>query len=352
MSEQLNSINNLKYVYFIGDLFWAKEDKNDVVNLLNKAFESGYVIGNCEGSLELTNIENSKKTKKAIRLSLNESICKVTENENIYFSFVNNHSSDNGKEAFKQLIKLFGKQAVCSLTIDDDPRKKVGDINLIFFADPREECRCAEYNFLRFDRSNIIKYSEFINHSYVIVHGGIEYREYPTLYQRNLAKLLVNFGAEAVIFHHSHTIGKYEWFNGKLIHYGLGNFYFSQINSLHGLDNIRGVVLRLDLEKRTFCCAKINFFKRENEIHTIFKFDEMKSSSNNFPEGDYRSWYKNKYRLDPSMRPRQLYNNENIINLQYMIWYSIASKLVNVGLSGSIKRVIRKLLKPMLCIMR
>ena len=60
----------------------------------------------------------------------------------------------------------------------------------------------------------------------VIVHGGHEYYQLPSPRMKKLYRYFVELGADAVVNHHQHCYSGYEYYNGKPIVYGLGNFCF------------------------------------------------------------------------------------------------------------------------------
>lgn len=60
----------------------------------------------------------------------------------------------------------------------------------------------------------------------VIVHGGIEHFQLPTLRMKETYRFFVDSGADVVINHHQHCYCGCEEYNGKPIFYGLGNFCF------------------------------------------------------------------------------------------------------------------------------
>lgn len=62
----------------------------------------------------------------------------------------------------------------------------------------------------------------------VYLHWGLEQKEYPESYQRTMGKQFIDAGADIVIGSHSHVLQGFEYYNGKLIAYSLGNFIFSQ----------------------------------------------------------------------------------------------------------------------------
>ena len=60
----------------------------------------------------------------------------------------------------------------------------------------------------------------------VIVHGGHEHYQLPSPRMKKLYRHFVNIGADVVVNHHQHCYSGYEYFNGKPIVYGVGNFCF------------------------------------------------------------------------------------------------------------------------------
>lgn len=67
------------------------------------------------------------------------------------------------------------------------------------------------------------KNSDFV---IVIFHGGNELYNLPSPQFRDTCRLLIHYGADYVICHHTHTYSGYEHYNNGYIFYGLGNFYF------------------------------------------------------------------------------------------------------------------------------
>ena len=59
-------------------------------------------------------------------------------------------------------------------------------------------------------------------------HWGVEYTHTPGKEQKELAAKLAEWGADIVIGHHPHVIQPYEWVNGTLVIYSLGNFVSAQ----------------------------------------------------------------------------------------------------------------------------
>ena len=61
----------------------------------------------------------------------------------------------------------------------------------------------------------------------VYVHWGKENTHKLLDYQKNLAKIYIDAGADAVIGGHPHVLQGIEIYKGKPIFYSLGNFWFS-----------------------------------------------------------------------------------------------------------------------------
>ncbi len=60
----------------------------------------------------------------------------------------------------------------------------------------------------------------------VSLHWGMEYINYPSPYQIELAHSIIDSGAAVVLGHHPHVLQGIEEYNGGLIAYSLGNFQF------------------------------------------------------------------------------------------------------------------------------
>ncbi len=62
----------------------------------------------------------------------------------------------------------------------------------------------------------------------VSMHSGHEYAFVPDKSQIDFAHAAIDAGADAVIGHHAHVVQSVEYYKGKAIFYGLGNFIFDQ----------------------------------------------------------------------------------------------------------------------------
>jgi len=311
-------------IIVVGDVFFSNhKDRSFFFNKIKKNFHDYLVIANLEGSIKF---DNSKLTKKAVHMP----ISRFEKNEipdNLIFSLVNNHVTDFGIDNFKLNLDFFGEKAVISS--HKKISNQIGSKKFIFLADEKEECILKGTGFLKFSNKEISRISNEIKSSIVVIHGGIEFRYFPTPYQRALARKIIEYGAHKVIFHHSHVIGHHEYWNGCLIHYGLGNAFFSDIPSIHSLDK--------SISQAIVCGAKENI--KELDLLDPKDMNNVNSSPevNKMYHSNYVKFYKKKYKIDSSFRPRQLSIYDTINIVQFICWIYIARLIIRMKFSKKLK---------------
>ncbi len=79
---------------------------------------------------------------------------------------------------------------------------------------------------------------------WISMHWGNEYEDVSSPGQRELARALVDAGADIVIGHHPHVVQEVEVYRGKPIFYSLGNFIFDQYFSQETQEGL-GVAVRV-----------------------------------------------------------------------------------------------------------
>ena len=87
--------------------------------------------------------------------------------------------------------------------------------------------------------------SDFIIVTY---HGGSEQCRYPSPRVRKLCQAMVRAGADLVLCQHSHCIGVMEKYEGKMILYGQGNFYFNLAEEEDNPHWKNGLLLEIDMD--------------------------------------------------------------------------------------------------------
>ena len=79
------------------------------------------------------------------------------------------------------------------------------------------------------------------------MHWGWEHELVASARQRQLARLMIDAGADAVVGGHPHVVQDHEEYRGKPIIYSLGNFVFDGFTDR---DNNTGWLLRMELDRR------------------------------------------------------------------------------------------------------
>ena len=78
---------------------------------------------------------------------------------------------------------------------------------------------------VRLDLANAKKDADLV---VVFIHWGDEYTKEPNKFQRKLARVMVEEGADLVVGHHPHVVQGVEIHGSRVISYSLGNFVFDQ----------------------------------------------------------------------------------------------------------------------------
>ncbi len=86
----------------------------------------------------------------------------------------------------------------------------------------------------------------------VTFHGGNEYFSYPRPGLRKICKHYINLGVDAMICHHPHVPGAYEYYKDKPIVYSLGNFLFDAENPPNGWNEGYMAKLEFDIKTKSF----------------------------------------------------------------------------------------------------
>jgi hypothetical protein len=123
---------------------------------------------------------------------------------------------------------------------------------------------------------DIKKAKEQSDYLILIIHGGNEFYNLPSPRIKSIYRLFIDFGADAVISHHTHHFSGYEIYNGKPIFYGLGNFIYDWPGRINEAWN-KGFVVRLKISD------KIGFdvipLKQCNESVGVFHLDHEENQA-------------------------------------------------------------------------
>ena len=139
-------------------------------------------------------------------------------------NLANNHTYNYGKDGFEQT-----KEYLKMNNIDyvGDGNFKVKNIN------------GTTFGFLGFDFVTkeptdndyiLVKKSAYqVDQLIVGVHWGNEYSANSTLHQKEIAKKLIENGADVIAGHHPHWVQENDHISGKPVYYSLGNLVFDQM---------------------------------------------------------------------------------------------------------------------------
>lgn len=140
----------------------------------------------------------------------------------------------------------------------------------------------------------------------VIVHGGPELYNLPTMRMKETYRFFIDAGADAVICHHQHCYSGYEIYNKKPIFYGLGNFCFDANPIRNDYWNM-GYMVTLSLEAGnvSFSLQPYRQCSENPKVHLlpVGAFDNELIALNSIIDDDEQLKKKNKEYYSVSARP-------------------------------------------------
>ncbi len=199
-------------------------------------------------------------------------------------SLANNHIWDYGKEALLDTLKTLKEnnispvgvgenfEAANALVIKEVKNAKIG---FLAFTDLYPSSLGAGNNYpgiSNFNLDRIIKHisdiriSRAVDLLFVSLHWGEEYKEVPSAKQKEIAKKLIDAGADVIIGHHPHVVQEFEEYKNGLIFYSLGNFIFDQNFSE---ETMSGYLVKIDI----FYKAIIGWKVFETKINDDFQVE-------------------------------------------------------------------------------
>ncbi len=155
----------------------------------------------------------------------------------------NNHALDFGRVGFRDMLRNldqgqlphFGKESLSNAP-QAPVIRRFGALRLGFLAyywPPRKPLRDVE------------RARPLVDVLVIFPHWGREDEAEPLLLQRRLARDFIDAGADLVVGTHAHVMQPNEWYKGKLIAYGLGNFVFDGMT--HTEAHRTGGILEVDI---------------------------------------------------------------------------------------------------------
>ena len=162
-------------------------------------------------------------------------------------SVANNHVLDYGPEALDDMVARLDRAGLPHIGVGRrsiDPEfpliREIHGLTIGFFGffdvDVEKACR------------DVARARGRVDLVVVFNHWGVEAQVSPLGAQQTFGRALVDAGADLVVGAHAHVLQPEEWYRGRLIFYGLGNFVFAGM----GFDERHrvGGLLEVDLKRR------------------------------------------------------------------------------------------------------
>ncbi len=109
----------------------------------------------------------------------------------------------------------------------------------------------------------------------VAMHWGIEYKNEPTEYQKDMAEYLSSLDVDIIIGTHPHVIEPIEWINDTLVIYSLGNLISAQYQN-DNYNKMVGLMTSLDITK-TVKKAEVNITIDNIDNELIYTYYNTKT---------------------------------------------------------------------------
>lgn len=239
---------------FVGDMMFGRNvqevtDRHGTEYLFEKMkpyFDhADYASGNFENPILQDDEKNYEKIDKQIHLHTGTDAIHALKEQNFTIvNLANNHMMDYGEQGLQETVDELdriglshvgaGKNVTEATTVD---YQEVNGLTIatLGYTDALVEGFSAlghRAGVARATPENIFPMIEEANEKadliFVNIHWGVEYDNQPHPRQTELAKAMIDVGADAIIGHHSHVLSEVEKYKDGVIFYGLGNFIFDQ----------------------------------------------------------------------------------------------------------------------------
>jgi len=289
-------------VIFIGDLAFTgivstQPDKNreryqKVSTLLHHA---DMVFANLE--VPIKNDESKNEFKNFIHFSLKKPTIDLLKMLNIgCVSLANNHIYDCSMTGVQATISTLDQLNIAHTGAGWLPEHispaiiKKDDATIAFIAyvdastNPKTE-QFPELLINYFDVEKVIEQIKELKKQTITkiicsIHWGVDYSLYPTQDQRNIAKKLIDVGADIIMGHHPHTLQPYEEYKQGKIFYSLGGLTFGDFI-------YKGNLVALCRKSKSSVIVKMNLKKMRT---TFYGTKEKQGNYINISNQDYLKW--------------------------------------------------------------
>ena len=340
-------------IFFTGDFFYNYDYLSDDYTSIISELENYYkVFINYEGSFD-----GLKSMKKNIYLTMTDQSLELPKNVSLILC--NNHSTDFGESGIRNTMQKMNSHGIDYFGLN----KNINDISYyknyiikdkkIFIATlgwANEECVPANKRSPGVKPFNSKSISDLKNticdlngHFKILyIHAGYEWEKYPLPDHVGLAREAIDSGFDMVYFCHSHTVQEYEFYNEKLIHYGLGNFYFSSMRDSYPVMADNGVCLILDLnhEEIEYSYRDI-YYDRSSKKSFISCEKKLEKKDLIYKNLSLYSKNYKKFRTRKKNPRPILYYKKNINNyLKFLLWKLVVDLLGMIKMRSIVKNLL------------
>lgn len=253
-----------EHYWFAGDTFFGRymekflsdtRRRRKLVQDVLRTTGRGKLIVNLEGVVAKECRENLRPYELCMKADITVEMLKALNVTAV--SLANNHSKDEGNEAYAEMTRLLTD---CGINIlENRSITDFGRFRLAAFTDVDNSAK-EKYAVLRQKDLNELERCPGDKPIFAFIHCGREYSGRPGQREASLGSALHRRGVELIIGCHSHRAGKLRCQIGRCGIFSLGNFIFDQIG-----EHVSGKVLHV------MFFAQGTYFIHAIEIENFYK---------------------------------------------------------------------------------
>ena len=344
---------------FVGDIAVTKDVHPRIIDL-PEAFKRNIVVANLEGAIVPENSVSTKETK----LFNDESVINFLKYLNVkVVSIGNNHITDvpeafqNTKEVLDKYniarcgagdnLEESGQPAIINIENQQYAFLSFGwDVISCIYADTKKGgcnplsakwvLRCIENTKFNYPNAKII----------ALPHWNYELELYPQPMHRELAKLMIDAGAEGVFGHHPHCVNGIEYYKGVPIVYSLGNWFIPDgvyFDNRLQFPSIAKLQLAVEWNGKELICHWFEYKPEKQEIQFIESIAAKECSKikkltpySSMDNATYIKWFKKNRRKKKGL-PVYKYVSSNLRNTLNTKWVLSRQRAIKLLLKLRIK---------------
>lgn len=176
-------------------------------------------------NLEAPIVENCPRTDGGMIFCTDPKMIQGLIDANIkVVNLENNHTLNYGQKGLGDTKKYLLEKGINFVGYGETSIQEINNIRFGFIGFDFVSKKLSEK-----DLSLIAKTKTSVDILIVSVHWGSEYQKKAGSVQRDIAKKLVNNGADVIVGHHPHWVQDFEKIDNSLVYYSLGNMVFDQM---------------------------------------------------------------------------------------------------------------------------